>query len=122
MRRKKDVQQGTLALMVPKTLVRDPYARECRPALGCLSGGRRVLSRAAGRRDRRGIRPHPPVSIETSQPNVNANASTPASRNSIAIVRSTIGVGCRTSWYSRCSLNIPLPPSSTSRPRAAPGG
>ena len=30
----------------------------------------------------------------THQPNVNANASTPASRNSISNVRSTIGPGC----------------------------
>ena len=42
-------------------------------------------------------------SVRHHQPNVNANASTPASRNSIANVRSTIGFGWRISWYSRCS-------------------
>ena len=50
------------------------------------------------------------------QPNVKANVSTPASRNSISNVRSTIGVGCRISWYNRCSMTVPLPRSSASKP------
>ena len=50
------------------------------------------------------------------QPNVNAKASTPEPRNSISNCRSAMGFGCRISWYSRCSVTVPLPCSSTSIP------
>ena len=43
------------------------------------------------------------------QPKVNAKASTPGPRNSISTWRSEMGLGCRISWYSRCSLTVPLP-------------
>jgi hypothetical protein len=52
----------------------------------------------------------------TDQPNVNAKASTPEPINSISNWRSAMGFGCRTSWYSRCSVTVPLPCSSTSTP------
>ena len=56
------------------------------------------------------------------QPNVNAKASTPGSTNSISNWRSTMGFDWRISWYSRCSVTMPLPCSSMSTPCAAPGG
>ena len=37
------------------------------------------------------------MSWKAGQPNVKANVSTPASRNSISNCRSTIGFGCRSS-------------------------
>ena len=40
---------------------------------------------------------------------MNAKASTPGSRNSISNCRSAMGFGCRISWYSRCSVTVPLP-------------
>src|SRR3712207_7656251 len=45
------------------------------------------------------------------QPNVKQKASAPDSRNSISNSRSAMGFGWRISWYSRCSLSVPLPPS-----------
>src|SRR3981189_992631 len=41
------------------------------------------------------------------QPNVKAKASTPGPRNSIWNCRSAMGLGCRISWYSRCSVTVP---------------
>src|SRR4029453_6560534 len=41
------------------------------------------------------VKRHDSLPRTQRQPNVNANASTPASRNSIANVRSTMGFGCR---------------------------
>ena len=49
-----------------------------------------------------GVGPH------VGQPNVNAKASTPGSRNSISNTRSTIGRDWRISWYNRCSATTPL--------------
>ena len=43
------------------------------------------------------------------QPNVNTKASTPGSTNSISNWRSTTGFDWRISWYSRCSVTVPLP-------------
>lgn len=51
-------------------------------------------------------RPRP---FTSTQPNVKANASRPASRNSISKCLSTIGFGCRISEYKRCSTTLPLP-------------
>src|SRR4029079_14666561 len=45
--------------------------------------------------------------LSSRQPNVNANASTPESRNSISNRRSEIGPGCRTSEYNHFLGSIP---------------
>jgi hypothetical protein len=40
----------------------------------------------------------------------------------ISKVRSLMGPGWRTSWYSQGSVTVPLPWPSTSTPFAVPGG
>ena len=56
------------------------------------------------------------LTARVSQPNVNAKASTPGSRNSISDSRSPIGYGCRIS----CQEHPARPPGTTCRATAVP--
>src|SRR5438132_13853484 len=92
---------------------RTAAANECVPDRG-HAASRRIGSSAPhwtilGSQDKLRQSAALPACLSTHQPNVNANDSTPESKNSISNCRSETGPDCRIHRYKRCSVNIQLP-------------
>ncbi len=96
-----------------------PTASNAPPPSATRRKRRRSIARVSSMRDMAASVEMPAVA---NQPNVNAYACTPGSRNSISNSRSPLPWAWRTSWYSRWPVIVPWPSGSVSMPWSAPGG